>query len=154
MRATPQFARMVDEQGVEVQPDYGSQPTASELLPLTAKSDAASEQFLTPTYHQLDGDTDCCNEPNLAVLPVLTRCQIAGASRKSCWPMTILIGLVLLAVVLVVAVIAVNPGVFKAEFRTHFLLVSAASTSLRQQQFPCSLQFTLDEVILPQQVLQ
>ena len=44
--------------------------------------------------------------------------------------MTILTGLVLLAVVLVVAVIAVNPGVFKAEFHTHFLLVSAASTSL------------------------
>ena len=55
--------------------------------------------------------------------------------------MTILIGLVLLAVVLVVAVIAVNPGVFKAEFHTHFLLVSAASNSPRHQPLPCSLQF-------------
>lgn len=68
MRATPQFARMVDEQGVEVQPDYASQTTASELLPLTSKSDAASEQFLTPSYQQLDGDAECFHESGLPIL--------------------------------------------------------------------------------------
>ena len=55
MRAAPQFARMMDERGLEVQPEHRSQSTPSELLPLTAKSDAASEQFLSPSYHQLDG---------------------------------------------------------------------------------------------------
>lgn len=56
MRAAPQFARMVDERGVEVSPaESVSLTTPSELLPLTAKSDAPSEQFLTPSYHTNDG---------------------------------------------------------------------------------------------------
>ena len=46
-----------------------------------------------------------------------------GLQQRSLWPAGILTGLVLLAVLLVAAVIGVNPGIFKRELKSQFLLV-------------------------------
>ena len=40
------------------------------------------------------------------------------------WPAVVLLGLVLAAIGLVAAVIVVNPGIFRKEFKSQFLLVS------------------------------
>ena len=55
MHAAPQFARMVDERGVEVQQDYASLTSASELLPLNGKSDPAPVQRLNLRQQQCEG---------------------------------------------------------------------------------------------------
>lgn len=55
MHAAPQFARMVDERGVEVQQDYESLTSASELLPLNGKSDRVPEQRLGLNQQQSEG---------------------------------------------------------------------------------------------------
>lgn len=49
----------------------------------------------------------------------------ADEQVNSKWPVAILAGLVLLAVALVAAVVAANPGIFQTEFKAQFLLVSA-----------------------------
>ena len=57
----------------------------------------------------------------------MQRCRgsfVAGEQLNSKWPVAILAGLVLLAVGLVAAVIAANPGIFQREFKAQFLLVS------------------------------
>lgn len=46
-----------------------------------------------------------------------------GEQLSSKWPIVVLAGLVLLAVALVAAVVAANPGIFQREFNAQFLLV-------------------------------
>ena len=55
--------------------------------------------------------------------PRRTASFLVGLQQRSAWPAGVLTGLVLLAVALVAAVIAVNPGIFKREFKSQFLLV-------------------------------
>ncbi len=55
--------------------------------------------------------------------PSRTASLLVGLQQRSAWPAGVLTGLVLLAVALVAAVIAVNPGIFKREFKSQFLLV-------------------------------
>lgn len=63
---------------------------------------------------------------NVALL--LLQCKgflAADEQSSSKWPVAILAGLVLLAIALVAAVVAANPGIFQSEFKAQFLLVIA-----------------------------
>lgn len=99
MRPFP--ARMVDEHGLEKPQEYETVGSESELTPLNTA--AASVKSLR---QKPDADS-----------------ELTGLQQRSAWPAGVLTGLVLLAVALVAAVIAVNPGIFKREFKSQFLLV-------------------------------
>lgn len=128
MRPFP--ARMVDEQGIEKYQEYETLGGESELTPLNA---AASS--LRPENQAPGADSGLAGKVNLgAGLPACVWFAIlgqhlspAGLQERSVWPVGVLACLVLLAVALVAAVVAVNPGIFKRELKSQFLLVSTGS---------------------------
>ena len=61
----------------------------------------------------------------MVFLHLHTQQRFLTAGEHSKWPVAILAGLVLVAFALVAAVVAANPGIFRTEFKTQFLLVSA-----------------------------
>lgn len=101
MRPFPQYSRMIDEHGLEKAHNYASLGGESELSPLNPTAD-----FTQPLHQKPDADS-----------------TLGGLQQRSLWPAGILTGLVLLAVLLVAAVIGVNPGIFKRELKSQFLLV-------------------------------
>lgn len=107
-----------------MQPEHETHMGGSELTPLNhnplaqlhqkpAADDAEQGRFCRP-----DSGTTCpCNATLQGFLA-------AGQQLNSKWPVAILAGLVLLALALVAAVVAANPGIFQTEFKAQFLLVS------------------------------
>lgn len=102
----PQYSRMVDDQGVEMQPEHASHMGVSELTPLN--------------YTHLAQQSLSQSQPSSGI-----KTGVTTAIEHSKWPVAILAGLVLTAVALVAAVVAANPGIFHTESKTQFLLVSA-----------------------------
>lgn len=125
MRPFP--ARMVDEQGIEKYQEYETLGGESELTPLNA---AASS--LRPENQEPGADSGLAGRVSFGTgLPacvsfVISGQQLppAGLQERSAWPVGVLACLVFLAVALVAAVVAVNPGIFKRELKSQFLLVS------------------------------
>ncbi|KAL3162377.1 hypothetical protein ABBQ32_010055 [Trebouxia sp. C0010 RCD-2024] len=131
----PQYSRMVDDQGVEMQPEHASHMGVSELTPLN--------------YTHLAQQSLSQSQPSSGI-----KTGVTTAIEHSKWPVAILAGLVLTAVALVAAVVAANPGIFHTESKTQFLLVGDwGRDGTQNQSAVAALMATVADAVRPDFIL-